>query len=148
METATLPRCYYDFQDQLKTNPSGNTPYTPSLHLLYGLQESLALLREEGMKNVVARHHRLAEGTRKAVKGWGLELLCSDPRWNSDTLTVVKTPEHIDSNIVIKNALAKYNLSLGVGLLKVSRLSILCDVWDDGVMRIGQRKGLPDRASG
>eukprot|EP00210_Caulerpa_lentillifera_P002040 g1955.t1 len=119
-KTATLPRCYYDFSDQLKTNPSGNTPYTPSLHLLYGLQESMKLLKEEGMENVYARHHRLAEGTRKAVEGWGLELLCKEKRWNSDTLTVVQTPDGVDSNRVIKNALAKYNLSLGVGLLKVN----------------------------
>jgi len=120
MKTAALPRCYYDFQDQLKTNASGNTPYTPSLHLLYGLRETLSLLREEGMRNVAARHHRLAEGTRRAVAGWGMELLCEKERWYSDTLTVVKTPEHVDSNVVIKNALAKYNLSLGVGLLKVN----------------------------
>jgi len=119
MKTAKLPRVYYDFQDQLDTNPSGNTPYTPSLHLLYGLEESLKLLREEGMDNVVKRHNRLAEGARKAVAGWGLELLCSDPRWYSDTLTVVKTPEGMDSNLVVKNALAKYNLSLGIGLFKV-----------------------------
>lgn len=125
MKTARLPRCYYSFEDQLRTNPGGSTPYTPSLHLLYGLQESLNLLREEGMENVVARHHRLGEGTRKAVAGWGLELLCTQERWNSDTLTVVRTPEHIDSNIVIKNALAKYNLSLGVGLMKVNKRSLL-----------------------
>lgn len=79
------------------------------------------------MENVHARHHRLAEGTRKAVEGWGLELLCKEKRWNSDTLTVVQTPEGIDSNRVIKSALAKYNLSLGVGLLKV----------DGKVFRIG-----------
>jgi alanine-glyoxylate transaminase/serine-glyoxylate transaminase/serine-pyruvate transaminase len=80
MKTAKLPRCYYDFMDQLKTNPAGSTPYTPSLSLLYGLRESLNLLRAEGMANVVARHHRLAEGCRAAVEGWGLQLLCKNPR--------------------------------------------------------------------
>lgn len=61
--------------------PAGSTPYTPSLSMLYGLKESIAMLKAEGMDNVVARHHRLAEGTRKAVEGWGLELLCAHPRW-------------------------------------------------------------------
>lgn len=119
-KTSTLKRVYYDIGDQLKTNPTGGTPYTPSLHLLYGLRESLALLQEEGFENVIARHHRLAEGTRAAVKGWGLDLVCKDPRWNSDTLTVIQTPENIDSNKVVKNAWAKYNLSLGVGLFQIN----------------------------
>jgi alanine-glyoxylate transaminase/serine-glyoxylate transaminase/serine-pyruvate transaminase len=60
MKTAKLKRCYFDFLDMLKTNPSGNVPYTPTLSLLYGLQESLRMLREEGMDNVAARHHRCA----------------------------------------------------------------------------------------
>lgn len=119
-KTAKLPRCYYDFADQLSTNPAGNTPYTPSLHLLYALEESLSLLRTEGLENVIKRHNRLAEGTRKAVQGWGLELLCTEPRWYSDTLTVVRTPEGVDSNKIVKYAYAKYNLSLGIGLFQVN----------------------------
>ncbi len=75
--------------------------------------------QEEGYENVVARHHRLAEGTRKAVEGWGLKLLCTDPRWYSDTLTVVETPEGFDSQKIVDQAYARYNLSLGVGLTKV-----------------------------
>jgi len=65
----------------LRTNPTGDVPYTPSLPLLYGLRESLNMLMEEGIENVWARHHRLAEGTRRAVAGWGLSLLCKEPRW-------------------------------------------------------------------
>jgi alanine-glyoxylate transaminase/serine-glyoxylate transaminase/serine-pyruvate transaminase len=106
-KTAKLPRVYYSFEDQLKTNPSGNVPYTPSLMLLHGLKESLAMLREEGMGNVVARHHRLAEGTRKAVEGWGLKLLCKQPRWRSDSLTVIEVPQGVDSNLIVKNAYAR-----------------------------------------
>lgn len=119
-KTAKLPRVYYSFEDQLKTNPSGNVPYTPSLMLLHGLKESLAMLREEGMANVVARHHRLAEGTRAAVEGWGLKLLCKHPRWRSDSLTVIETPAGVDSNLIVKNAYARYNLSIGVGLSQVN----------------------------
>lgn len=149
-KSATLRRVYYDFEDMLKTNPSGNVPYTPSLPLLHGLQvchgctgnntvrihllyrhsicahhvhcrqATLELLRSEGMDNVVARHHRLAEGTRAAVEGWGLKLLCKHPRWNSDSLTVVAVPEGFDSTRIVKEAFARYNLSLGLGLSEVT----------------------------
>lgn len=87
--------------------------------MLYGLKESIAMLKEEGMDNVVARHHRLAEGTRKAVEGWGLELLCAQPRWRSDSLTVIKVPAGIDSNKIVKHAYSRYNLSIGIGLSQV-----------------------------
>ncbi|KAF6266398.1 pyridoxal phosphate-dependent transferase [Scenedesmus sp. NREL 46B-D3] len=120
MKTAKLPRCYYDFMDQLKTNPAGSTPYTPSLSMLYGLKESISMLKQEGMDNVVARHHRLAEGTRKAVEGWGLELLCAHPRWRSDSLTVIKVPQGIDANKIVKHAYSRYNLSIGIGLSQVN----------------------------
>lgn len=119
MKTAKLPRCYYDFQDMLRTNPSGNVPYTPILPLLYAMKESLSLLKEEGFENTVKRHHRLAEGVRKAVAAWGLELLCKNPRWRSDSLTVVEVPPGIDSGLVVKNAYSRYNLSIGVGLSQV-----------------------------
>jgi alanine-glyoxylate transaminase/serine-glyoxylate transaminase/serine-pyruvate transaminase len=114
--TAKLKRVYFDFADCLRTNPTGNVPYTPCLSLLYGMEASLKLLKAEGMDNVNKRHARLAAGARAAVKAWGLELLCMDPRWNSDSLTVIKVPEGIDSNLVVKMAYAKYDLSLGIGL--------------------------------
>lgn len=119
-KTAKLPRSYYDFEGMLKTNPSGNVPYTPSIPLLYGLRETLNLLMDEGLDNVVKRHQRLAEGTRKAVAGWGLELLCKNPRWKSDSLTVVEVPSGIDGDDIVKNAYSRYNLSLGVGLASVA----------------------------
>ncbi|KAH7615609.1 hypothetical protein Ndes2526B_g09646 [Nannochloris sp. 'desiccata'] len=119
-KTAISKRCYFDWADMLRTNPSGNVPYTPETQMLYGLRESLKMMREEGgMTAVAARHHRLAEGTRKAVEGWGLKLLCKDPRWYSDSLTVVEVPEGIDSQKIVDIAYGKYNLSLGIGLDKV-----------------------------
>lgn len=119
-KTAKLKRCYYDFADYLRTNPIGSVPYTPSCPLLYGTAESIRMLKEEGYENVVARHHRLAEGVRKAVAGWGLTTLCKDPRWKSDSLTVIEVPAGIDSNKIVKNAYAKYDLSLGIGLAQVN----------------------------
>ncbi|KAI3429691.1 hypothetical protein D9Q98_005776 [Chlorella vulgaris] len=120
MKTATSKRVYYDFADMLRLNPSGNVPYTPILPLLYGMEQSLNLLKEEGgMPAVAARHHRLAEGCRAAVAGWGLQTLCREPRWKSDSLTVIEVPEGIDSQKVVDIAYAKYNLSLGIGLADV-----------------------------
>jgi alanine-glyoxylate transaminase/serine-glyoxylate transaminase/serine-pyruvate transaminase len=104
----------------LAVNPSGGVPYTPILPFLYGLKEALTMLEEEGMENVWARHHRLAEGTRRAVAAWGLETLCKVPRWKSDSLTVVETPPGVDSNQIVQLAFAKHNLSLGLGLAKVN----------------------------
>jgi len=117
--TAGLKKCYYDWEDMIATNSAGSVPYTPSIPLLYGLRESLALLKAEGFENVVARHHRLAEGTRKAVKAWGLELLCKEQRWRSDSLTVIRSPEGLDSAKIVQEAYKRYNLSIGVGLSKV-----------------------------
>ena len=75
-EQARLPRVFFDFGDMRKANTTGYFPYTPSIPMLYGLKESVAMLLEEGLENVYARHHRLAEGTRLAVKAWGLRALC------------------------------------------------------------------------
>ena len=119
-KTAGSKRCYYDWEDMLATNAAGSVPYTPSIPLLYGLKESLDLLRAEGFDNVVARHHRLAEGTRMAVAAWGLELLCKEPRWRSDSLTVIEAPAGLDSAKIVQEAYKRYNLSIGVGLSKVA----------------------------
>ena len=118
-KTAQLKRVYFDFADYLRTNPSGNVPYTPSVPLLCGTQESIKMLKEEGFENVIARHHRLGEGVRKAVEGWGLKTLCKDPRWKSNSLTVIEVP-NVDTNKIVKNAYAKYDLSLGIGLAQVN----------------------------
>jgi len=118
-KTAKLPRVFFSFDDMIKFNDIGNFPYTPSIPLLYGLRESLDMLKEEGIDECIARHARFAEGTRRAVKAWGLELLCKDPRWNSNSLTVIKVPAGIDSSLLVRTAYAKYNLSIGLGLSEV-----------------------------
>lgn len=117
-ETASFPRCFLDLKDQMTNNKDGYTPYTPSIPILYGLREALNLLLEEGMENVYARHHRLAEGTRRAVKAWGLDY-CARPGFESDTVTAVVVPADKDARQVIATAFNKYNLSLGGGLSEV-----------------------------
>ncbi len=119
-QDAALPRSYWDWEDMLKTNASGYFPYTPATNLLYGLEESIRMLLEEGLDAVFARHTRLAEATRRAVRAWGLELLCVDPREYSQSLTAVLMPAGHDADAFRKTVLERYNMSLGNGLGKVA----------------------------
>jgi alanine-glyoxylate transaminase/serine-glyoxylate transaminase/serine-pyruvate transaminase len=119
-DQAKLPRVFFDFGDMRKANATGYFPYTPSLPMLYGLRESLAILFEEGLENVFARHHRLAEGTRQAVKAWGLELCARAPKWNSDTVTAIMVPPGFNGAEVIDVAYRRYNLALGAGLARMA----------------------------
>jgi alanine-glyoxylate transaminase/serine-glyoxylate transaminase/serine-pyruvate transaminase len=118
--SARLPRSYWDWEEMLKTNKAGYFPYTPATNLLYGLQEALHMLQEEGLEAVFARHGRLAEATRRAVGAWGLDILCQDPREYSDSLTAVVMPEGHDADGFRKLVLERYNMSLGNGLGRVA----------------------------
>ncbi len=119
-DQARLPRCFFDFGDMRKANATGYFPYTPSLPMLYGLRESIAMLLEEGLENVFARHHRLAEGTRRAVKAWGLELCARAPQWHSDTVSAIMVPPGVNGAEVIDIAYRRYDLALGAGLARMA----------------------------
>jgi len=118
-ETTTYPRAFLSLKDQINSNKDGYTPYTPSTPMLHGLRKSLDLLLEEGMENVYARHHRLAEGVRRAVAAWGLKI-CAHPGFESDTVTAIVVPADMDARHVISTAFNKYNISLGAGLTEVA----------------------------
>jgi alanine-glyoxylate transaminase / serine-glyoxylate transaminase / serine-pyruvate transaminase len=121
MQTAKSKRCYFDLNDMIKANATGYFPYTPALHMLYGLRESLNIIFEEGLENIIFRHHYLAEGVRAAVmKGWGLKLCAKEPKWYSDTVSAIVVPENINGAHVIDVAFRRYNLALGAGLSKVA----------------------------
>jgi alanine-glyoxylate transaminase/serine-glyoxylate transaminase/serine-pyruvate transaminase len=117
---AKLNRVFFDLGDMDKANATGYFPYTPALPLLYGLREGIAMLMEEGLENVFARHHRLAEGTRRAVKAWGLELCAQQPKWYSDTVSAIMVPAGINGAEVIDIAYRRYNLALGAGLARMA----------------------------
>jgi alanine-glyoxylate transaminase / serine-glyoxylate transaminase / serine-pyruvate transaminase len=117
---ATLPRCFFDYSDMIKTNKDGYFPYTPATTLLRGLRASLDMLFAEGLENVFARHHRLAEAVRRGVGGWGLTLCAKDQKWYSDTVSAVCVPKTFNSDDVIKTAYHRYGMSLGTGLSKVA----------------------------
>jgi alanine-glyoxylate transaminase / serine-glyoxylate transaminase / serine-pyruvate transaminase len=119
-KTAKCPRCFFDFADMIRSNKDGYFPYTPATTLLRGLRASLDMLLEEGLDNVYARHHRLAEGARLGVAGWGLKLCAKEPRWHSDTVTAACVTAGFNSDDVVKTAYYRYRMSLGVGLSKVA----------------------------
>jgi alanine-glyoxylate transaminase / serine-glyoxylate transaminase / serine-pyruvate transaminase len=115
-EKATCPRSFWDWRPVIERNRQGQYPYTPATSLLFGLRESLAMLAEEGLANVFARHARLAEACRRAVRAWPLPLLCQNPAECSNTLTAVVMPSGIDSDDFVQRAYRRLELSLGVGL--------------------------------
>jgi alanine-glyoxylate transaminase/serine-glyoxylate transaminase/serine-pyruvate transaminase len=113
---AKLPRSYWSWDEMLANNKTGYFPYTPATNLLYGLHESLQMLRDEGLPNVFARHARHAEATRRAVRAWGLEILCNVPEEQSNSLTTVMMPAGHDADRLRKIILEAYDMSLGTGL--------------------------------
>ena len=117
---ARLPRSYWRWDETIALNRQGYFPSTPATNLLYGLHESLAMLREEGLPAVFARHQRHAEATRRAVRGWGLEILCRDPAEYSGALTAVMMPDGHDADAFRREVLARYDMSLGTGLGKLA----------------------------
>ena len=115
-----MNRCFFSFEDMIKTNDLGYFPYTPATQLIRGLRASLDLIAAEGLENIFARHTRLASGVRAAVDAWGLKLCAKEPKWHSDTVSAILAPEGIDSNAITKTAYYRYNTSLGLGLNKVA----------------------------
>ncbi|MEO8718811.1 MAG: aminotransferase class V-fold PLP-dependent enzyme, partial [Burkholderiales bacterium] len=117
---AALPRSYWAWDDMLANGRNGYFPYTPATNLLYGLREALAMLEEEGLENVFARHLRHAEATRRAVRAWGLEVLAANPAEYSASLTAVLLPAGHDADRVRKLVLETFDMSLGTGLGKLA----------------------------
>lgn len=126
-KSVTTPRSYWDWADMVEPNKKGFFPYTPGTNLFYGLNEAIAMLHEEGLGNVFARHARLGAATRAAVKAWGLEVLCAQQGHESGVLTAVKLPDGHSADAFRATALEHYDISLGNGLSKVA----------DKIFRIG-----------
>ncbi len=119
-KTSKLPKLFWSWEEMLPHNANGFFPYTPATTLLYGLDEAIKMLHEEGLPQVFARHERLAEATRRAVQAWGLEILCRDPKYYSPVLTAVMMPEGHNADAFRKVALEHFDISLGTGLTKVA----------------------------
>ena len=137
-KNATLPKAFWAWDDMLNMNKIGFFPYTPATQMLHGLKESIAMLHEEGLENVFARHHRLAEATRRAVRAWGLEIMCRDPKYYSPTVTAVMVPDGHDADAFRNLALDNFNISYGTSFGRYSgkyfRIGHLGDINDGYLM--------------
>jgi alanine-glyoxylate transaminase/serine-glyoxylate transaminase/serine-pyruvate transaminase len=120
MDAATLPRTYFDLRDQQKGYAAGGYPYTPPVGLIAGLAHAIEMLEDEGLDAVYARHHRLAEGVRRAVAAWGLEVCAASPDLCSDTVTAIMAPKGFDGTAVVTRAAETYGVAFGVGLGEVA----------------------------
>lgn len=119
-KASKLPKSFWSWQEMLGPNRNGFFPYTPSTNLMYGLREAIAMMHEEGLDNVFARHQRHAEATRRAVRAWGLEIQCLNEDEHSPVLTAVRMPEGHDEAAFRKVVLQHFDMSLGSGLGKVT----------------------------
>jgi alanine-glyoxylate transaminase/serine-glyoxylate transaminase/serine-pyruvate transaminase len=156
---ARLPRSYWAWDEILEANKKGYWPSTPATNLLYGLQAALDQLLAEGLPDVFARHDRHAEATRRAVRSWGLEILCANPLEYSSSLTAVLMPPGHDADAFRRVVLEHLDMSLGTGLTKLAgkvfRIGHLGDFNDLSLMatlsgvEIGLAlAGVPHRAGG
>ena len=118
-KNSKLTKSYFDWGQMIENNKNGFYPYTPAVNLLYGLNESINMLLEEGLENVFARHARHAEATRIAVHAWGLEILAKNPVERSNSITAIMVPTGHDSDNLRKIILDNYDMSLGTGLAKI-----------------------------
>jgi alanine-glyoxylate transaminase/serine-glyoxylate transaminase/serine-pyruvate transaminase len=133
-KTSLLPKSFFSWDDMLTMNKVGFFPYTPATQMLQGLAVGIEMLHEEGLDNVFARHDRLAEATRRAVRHWGLETICSEARYYSPTITAVLMPDGHDADAFRALALETFNISYGASFGrfqgKMFRIGHLGDVND------------------
>lgn len=135
VETAKLPRTFFDIRDMAKGYANNGYPYTPPVGLLNGLNLSTQMLLAEGLENVFARHHRIAEGVRQAVAAWGMSLCAKRPELHSDSVSAIRVPEGFDANRIVDHALDAYGVAFGTGLgdvagkvFRIGHLGSLTDV--------------------
>ncbi|HLL26214.1 MAG TPA: aminotransferase class V-fold PLP-dependent enzyme [Xanthobacteraceae bacterium] len=133
-KNSKMTKSFWSWEDMLNMNKQGFFPYTPATNMLYGLDVAIQMLHEEGLDNVFARHDRFAEATRRAVRGWGLEILCRDPKYYSPTITAVLLPEGHDADAFRALALDTFNISYGMSFGKYAgkmfRIGHLGDIND------------------
>ena len=113
-KNSKLPKSFFSWDDMIAMNKNGFFPYTPATQMLHGLVEAVDMLHEEGLDNVFARHDRHGEATRRAIRGWGLEVLCRDPAYYSPTITAAILPEGHHGDAFRKTALDAFDISYGM----------------------------------
>lgn len=135
VEGAGLPRTFFDIRDMARGYAANGFPYTPPVGLLNGLKVATDMLLDEGLENVFARHHRIAEGVRQAVTAWGMTLCAARPALYSDSVSAIRTPDGFDANRIVSHALNTYGVAFGTGLgdvagkvFRIGHLGMLTDV--------------------
>ncbi|WP_131579078.1 pyridoxal-phosphate-dependent aminotransferase family protein, partial [Paracoccus nototheniae] len=135
VQGAGLPRTFFDIRDMAKGYAANGFPYTPPVGLIHGLKVATEMLLDEGLETVFARHHRIAEGVRRAVAAWGLTLCAAHPDLYSDSVSAIRTPEGFDANRIVGHALNAYGVAFGTGLgdvagkvFRIGHLGMLTDV--------------------
>jgi alanine-glyoxylate transaminase / serine-glyoxylate transaminase / serine-pyruvate transaminase len=158
-KSSKLPRSFWSWDDMLTMNKVGFFPYTPATQMLQGLAVSIDMLHEEGLDNVFARHARLAEATRRAVRAWGLDILCRDPKYYSPTITAVLLPDGHDADAFRSLALDTFNISYGASFgpyakkyFRIGHLGDINDGWMMGVLATTEMAlavaGIPHKKGG
>src|SRR6185437_10031059 len=140
-KTAKLPKSFFSWDDMLALNKQNFFPYTPASQMIQGLAVAIDMLHEEGLDNVFARHNRLAEATRRAVRAWGLDILCRDPKYYSPTITAVLLPDGHDADAFRSLALDTFNISYGASFgpyakkyFRIGHLGDVNDGWQVGAL--------------
>ena len=158
-KTSKLPKSFWAWDEMLTMNKIGFFPYTPATQMLQGLAVSIEMLHEEGLDNVFARHARLAEATRRAVRAWGLEILCRDPKYYSPTVTAVLLPDGYDADAFRSLALDMFNISYGASFgpyakkyFRIGHLGDVNDGWQVGALAATEMAlalaGIPHKKGG
>jgi len=158
-KTSKLPKSFWSWDDMLTMNKVGFFPYTPATQMLQGLAVSIDMLHEEGLDNVFARHARLAEATRRAVRAWGLEILCRDPKYYSPTITAVLLPDGHDADAFRGLALDTFNIAYGASFgpyakkyFRIGHLGDINDGWLVGALAATEMAlalaGIPHKKGG
>jgi alanine-glyoxylate transaminase/serine-glyoxylate transaminase/serine-pyruvate transaminase len=158
-KNSKMPKSFWSWDDMLTMNKVGFFPYTPATQMLQGLAVSIDMLHEEGLDNVFARHNRLAEATRRAVRAWGLEILCREPKYYSPTITAVLLPDGHDADALRALALDTFNISYGASFgpyakryFRIGHLGDINDGWMMGVLATTEMAlslaGIPHKKGG
>lgn len=129
-ETATLPKFYLDLKAYKKATDKDSSPFTPPVNLMYGLQAALQIMKEEGLENIFARHQRLTNATRAAVKALNLPLYAPD-ECASTAITAVCSERAEEIRSVMKK---KFDIALAGGqdhlkgkIFRIGHLGFVCD---------------------
>ena len=158
-KTSTLTKSFWAWDEMIAMNKVGFFPYTPATQMLHGLAVGIEMLHEEGLDNVFARHDRLAEATRRAIKAWGLDIICRDPKYYSPTITAVLLPDGHDADAFRSLALDTFNISYGASFgpyakkyFRIGHLGDVNDGWQVGALAATEMAlavaGIPHKKGG